>query len=182
MGVWRRASGAAWLGRSRRRQRKLDATAQGQRATRRGLRLVRATLRRLPRLPLTLPDLHRHPTIRLPHLDPNALRPSRPRHPQEEGRTHLRPSPTRQDRTDRGRLPDRRIPRRPPTRSRPHRRPRHPPLHRPHRHLRANHRGTRRPRRRHQASRDPSILRDPAPRRQQAAAFTAAALPLCRRV
>lgn len=36
-------------------------------------------------------------------------RQSRPRHPQEESRTHLRPSPTRQNRTDRRRRPDRRL-------------------------------------------------------------------------
>ncbi|WP_407826311.1 SCO6880 family protein [Schaalia hyovaginalis] len=46
---------------------------------------------------------------------PHAPRPSRPRHPQEESRTHLRPSPTRQNRTNRRRLPDRRILRYPPT-------------------------------------------------------------------
>ena len=116
-------------------------------------------------VPVAGAAVHRHPAVVLADLHPDALRPGRPRHPQEEGRAHLRPGPAREDRPDRRRLPDRRVPRRAPARSRPHRRPRHPPLHRPHRRLRTHRRGTRRRRRRHRASRDPSLLRDPAPRR-----------------
>lgn len=111
-------------------------------------------------------SVHRYPAVVLADLHPNALR----------------PSPKGEDRTDRGRLPNRRIPRRAPARSRPHRRPRHPPLHQTHRYLR-----TKRGRTRAavatieqagiQASCEPHLLIG-----QQGAAFTTAALPLCRRV
>ena len=48
--------------------------------------------------------------------------------------------------------------------------------------VRAHRRGTRRRRRRHRAGGDPGLLRTRLLVGQQAAAFTAAALPLCRRV
>lgn len=57
------------------------------------------------------PDLHLH-----------AILLSRLGYSREESQAHLRPSPTRQNRTDRRHLTDRRIPRRPPTGGRPHRR------------------------------------------------------------
>ncbi|EPH06550.1 hypothetical protein HMPREF1485_00253 [Propionibacterium sp. HGH0353] len=83
----------------------------------------------------------------------------------KKNRVHLRRRPTPENRADRRRQPDRRIPRRPPTRSRPHRRPRHPPLHRPHLRLRHHQRRPRHRHRHHRTSRHPSLLRNTPPRR-----------------
>ena len=152
--------------RSGRGHRNLGKVAHRLRPPRRPLGQRMATLAGVSGVLVTSAAVHRYPAVVLADLHPNALR----------------PSPKGEDRTDRGRLPNRRIPRRAPARSRPHRRPRHPPPHRTHRYLR-----TKRGRTRAavatieqagiQASCEPHLLIG-----QQGAAFTTAALPLCRRV
>ncbi|WP_338023774.1 SCO6880 family protein [Bifidobacterium crudilactis] len=44
----------------------------------------------IPRVPLPSPALHRYPALVLTDLHPHAIRPSSPRHPQEEGRAYQR--------------------------------------------------------------------------------------------
>lgn len=139
-------------------QRVLDPPAHRLRPPRGALGLRMAPLDGLPRLPVPSAAVHRHPTLVLAAVHPDALRPGRQGHPQEEGRTHLRPGAAGQDRPDRRRRPDRRVPRRAPAGSRPDRRPRRPPIHRPHLRIRPHGRGTRSRCRGDRTGRHPSLV------------------------